>query len=172
MTFIEKKIPTKFVFCMKLYSNKLHLLKIVNRKVIDLLSNLCQLTVKFWQFDFYFEIKKILLTASKLQSFVFVVIQLLVAQCCLILCNTVDCRPQVSSAHGILQISIPEWTAFHFSNLYIIHYLRIRRGLDSGLIIYSDWEQVKIRGWEPARGEAHQLMNEVLYFLLRKRRNL
>ena len=156
MTFIEKKIPTKFVFCMKLFSNKFHLLKIVKRKVIDMLSNLCQLTVKFWQFDFYFEIKKILLTASKLQSFGFVVIQLLVAQCCLILCNLVDCRPQVSSAHGILQISIPKWIAFHFSNLYIIHYLRIRRGLDSDLIIYSDWEQVKIPGWEPARGESHQ----------------
>ena len=28
--------------------------------------------------------------------------------------------------------------AFHFSNLYIIHYLRVRTELDSDLIFYSD----------------------------------
>jgi len=38
-----------------------------------------------------------------------------VAQLCPTLCDPVDCSPQVSSVHGILQARILEWVAISFS---------------------------------------------------------
>ena len=38
-----------------------------------------------------------------------------VAQLCLTLCDPVDCSPQGSSVHGILQARILEWVAISFS---------------------------------------------------------
>ena len=40
--------------------------------------------------------------------------QVLVAQSCLTLCDPKDCRPPVSSVHGILQARILEWVAIVF----------------------------------------------------------
>ena len=40
---------------------------------------------------------------------------MLVAQSCLILCDSVDCSPPGSSVHGILQARILEWVAIPFS---------------------------------------------------------
>ena len=37
------------------------------------------------------------------------------AQLCLTLCDPMDCSPQVSSVHGILQARMLEWIAFSFS---------------------------------------------------------
>ena len=38
-----------------------------------------------------------------------------VTQSCLILCDIMDCSLPVSSNHGILQTSMPEWAAIPFS---------------------------------------------------------
>ena len=38
--------------------------------------------------------------------------KVLVAQSCLILCDSMDCSWPGSSVHGILQATIPEWAAF------------------------------------------------------------
>ena len=43
----------------------------------------------------------------------------LVAQLCLILCNTMDCSPPGSSFHGIPQARILEWVAIPFSRRYL-----------------------------------------------------
>ena len=40
-----------------------------------------------------------------------------VAQSCLTLCDPMDCSPQGSSAHGILQARILEWVAIPFSGV-------------------------------------------------------
>ena len=40
-----------------------------------------------------------------------------VAQLCPTLCDPVDCRPPVSSVHGILQARTLEWVAISFSNM-------------------------------------------------------
>ena len=40
-----------------------------------------------------------------------------VAQSCLTLCDPMDCSPQGSSAHGILQARILEWVAIPFSRV-------------------------------------------------------
>ena len=42
-------------------------------------------------------------------------LNLLVAQSCLTLCDSMDCSPPGSSAHGILQARILEWVSFLFS---------------------------------------------------------
>ena len=42
-------------------------------------------------------------------------VKVLVAQSCLILCNSMDCSPPGSSVHGILQARILEWVAVSFS---------------------------------------------------------
>ena len=42
-------------------------------------------------------------------------VKVLVAQSCLILCNSMDCSPPVSSVHGILQVRVLEWVAIPFS---------------------------------------------------------
>ena len=39
----------------------------------------------------------------------------LVAQSCLILCDPMDCSPQNSSVHGILQARVLAWIAMPFS---------------------------------------------------------
>ena len=41
--------------------------------------------------------------------------KVLVAQSCLTLCGPMDCDPQGSSVHGILQARILEWVAIPFS---------------------------------------------------------
>ena len=38
-----------------------------------------------------------------------------VVKLCRTLCNSMDCRPPVSSVHGIFQARILEWVAIHFS---------------------------------------------------------
>ena len=43
----------------------------------------------------------------------------LVAQLCLILCNTMDCSPPGFSFHGIPQARILEWVAIPFSRRYL-----------------------------------------------------
>ena len=40
---------------------------------------------------------------------------MLVAQLCLILCNTMDYSPPGSSVHGILQVRVLEWVAIPLS---------------------------------------------------------
>ena len=42
--------------------------------------------------------------------------RVLVTQSCPPLCNSMDCSPQGSSVHGILQARILEWVAISFSN--------------------------------------------------------
>ena len=42
-------------------------------------------------------------------------VKVLVVQSCLIVCDPMDCSPQVSSVHGILQARILEWVAIPFS---------------------------------------------------------
>ena len=42
-------------------------------------------------------------------------VKVLVAQSCPILCDPMDCSPQGSSVHGILQAWILEWVAIPFS---------------------------------------------------------
>ena len=44
-----------------------------------------------------------------------VVVKVLVAQSSLTLCDPTDCRPPVSSVHGILQARILEWVAIPFA---------------------------------------------------------
>ena len=44
-----------------------------------------------------------------------VVVVVLLAQSCLILCDPMDCSPLGSSVHGILQARILEWVAIPFS---------------------------------------------------------
>ena len=44
-----------------------------------------------------------------------IVVVVLVAQSYLTLYNPMDCSPQRSSVHGILQARILEWVAIHFS---------------------------------------------------------
>ena len=55
----------------------------------------------------------------------------LVAQSCLILCDTMDCSPPGSSIHGIFQARVLEWVAIsysrglfptHGSNLHLLHW--------------------------------------------------
>ena len=41
--------------------------------------------------------------------------KVLVAQSCLTLCDPKDCRPPVSSVHGILQARILKWVVIHLS---------------------------------------------------------
>ena len=41
------------------------------------------------------------------------IVRVLLLQSCLTLCNPIDCNPQVSSVHGVLQASILEWIALH-----------------------------------------------------------
>ena len=42
-------------------------------------------------------------------------VEVLVAQSCLTLCNTMDCSPPGSSLHGILQARRLEWVTIPFS---------------------------------------------------------
>ena len=45
----------------------------------------------------------------------FMKMKMLVTQSCPTLCDTIDCSPQGSSVHGILQARILEWVALSFS---------------------------------------------------------
>ena len=42
-------------------------------------------------------------------------VKVLIIQLCLTVCNSMDCSPQGSSVHGILQARIMEWIAILFS---------------------------------------------------------
>ena len=44
----------------------------------------------------------------------------LLAQSCPTLCNPMNCSPPGSSVHGILQATIQEWVAIHFSKVNML----------------------------------------------------
>ena len=55
------------------------------------------------------------ITLSLASFYFFLCVCVLVTQSCRTLCEPMDCSPPGSSVHGILQASILEWVAIHFS---------------------------------------------------------
>ena len=52
---------------------------------------------------------------GKKKVYMLLCVCLLVVQSCLTLCNPMNCSSPGSSVHGILQATILEWVAIHFS---------------------------------------------------------
>ena len=73
----------------------------------------------------------------------------LVTQSCPAFCNPMDCSPQISSVHGILQARILEWVAMSFSNSSDKELTcKCRRSERHGFDLHV-WKILWSRAWQP-----------------------